>query len=162
MSEASHDKHVFEANLVWTGSKNGGTASYDGYSREYRVDLKGRAPLVGSAAPAFKGDPSLPNPEEYLVAALSSCHFLSYAALCARAGVNVIAYEDAAVGTMEKVDRAVRFTEVVLRPRVTIARGSDPEKARALHEKAHSICFIANSVNFPVRNEPVIEVSDAG
>ncbi len=162
MSDPSHDKHLFKARLVWTGAKGGGTTSYDAYSREYRVEIEGKEPLAGSAAPVFKGDPSLPNPEDYLVAALSSCHFLSYAALCARSGVNVIAYEDAATGTMEKVDRVVRFTEVILRPRVTIAKGSDPEKARALHERAHALCFIANSVNFPVRNEPVIEVSGSG
>ena len=73
-----------------------------------------------------------------------------------RAGVHVVTYEDETDGTMAKVDGVVRFTEVTLHPKVTIAPGSDPEKARALHERAHAICFIANSVNFPVRNEPTI------
>jgi organic hydroperoxide reductase OsmC/OhrA len=162
MSDPNNDKHVFEAHLVWTGAGRGGTSSYEAYSREYRVDLAGKPPLVGSAAPVFRGDPALPNPEEYLVAALSSCHFLSYAALCARSGVHLLGYEDDASGTMEKVDRVVRFTEVVLRPRVKISRSSDPEKARSLHERAHALCFIANSVNFPVRNEPAIEIVDDG
>jgi organic hydroperoxide reductase OsmC/OhrA len=71
----------------------------------------------------------------------------------------MVAYEDDAVGVMERREKTFRFTDVLLRPRVTIAPGSDPEKARALHEKAHEDCFIANSVNFPVRNEPEIRVA---
>jgi len=159
MSTSHQEPHVFECHLVWTGAKEGGTTDYEAYSREYRVDFKGKASLTGSSAPVFKGDPAVHNPEDLLVAALSGCHFLSYAALCARSGVNVLAYEDDATGTMERVSRTMRFTEVVLRPKVTIAEGSDPEMAKALHERAHSVCFIANSVNFPVRNEPEIEIS---
>lgn len=161
MSTSHQEPHVFECHLVWTGAKQGGTTTYEAYSREYRVDFKGKASLVGSSAPAFRGDEAIHNPEDLLVAALSGCHFLSYAALCARSGVNVVAYEDDATGTMERVNRTMRFTEVVLRPKVTIAEGSDPEMARALHERAHAVCFIASSVNFPVRNEPEIEVSPA-
>jgi organic hydroperoxide reductase OsmC/OhrA len=159
MSTSQQDSHVFECHLVWTGSEQGGTTAYEAYSREYRVDFKGKTSLVGSSAPTFRGDPSIHNPEDLLVAALSGCHFLSYASLCARSGVNVLAYEDNATGTMERVNRTMRFTEVVLRPKVTIAEGSDPEMAKALHERAHAICFIANSVNFSVRNEPEIEIS---
>jgi organic hydroperoxide reductase OsmC/OhrA len=157
----SSQKHHFVCRLVWTGAAAGGTTSYEGYSREVRVDVAGKAPLPMSAAPAFRGDGSIHNPEDLLVAALSSCHFLSYAALCARSGVEVVAYEDDAAGTMDRVDGVTRFTEVVLRPRVTIARGSDREKALALHARAHDICFIANSVDFDVRHEPTILVREA-
>jgi organic hydroperoxide reductase OsmC/OhrA len=159
MGTSHQEPHVFECHLVWTGAKEGGTTGYEAYSREYRVDFKGKASLTGSSAPVFMGDPAVHNPEDLLVAALSGCHFLSYAALCARSGVIVVAYEDDATGTMERVNRTMRFTEVVLRPKVTIAEGSDPEMAKALHERAHAVCFIANSVNFPVRNEPEIEIS---
>ncbi len=159
MNAPHSDQHRFETRLVWTGATKGGSTSYDSHSREYRVDMKGKPSIRGTSAPAFRGDPALPNPEDLLVASISACHFLSYVALCARGGVNVIAYEDDAHGTMDKVDRVVRFTEVVLRPRVTIAPGSDPERALALHERAHAICFIANSVNFPVRHEPTITVA---
>lgn len=155
MSSASN-KHEFACRLVWTGAMKGGTSSYESYSRECRVDFEGKPSLRGTAATAFRGDPGLSNPEDLLVASLSMCHFLSYAALCALKGVNVIAYEDAAVGTMERVERTFKFTDVLLRPRVTISAGSDPELARALHERAHRECFIANSVNFPVRHEPAI------
>jgi organic hydroperoxide reductase OsmC/OhrA len=154
-SGSSHAHH-FACHLVWSGAGHGGTTSYEHYSREVRVDVEGKPPLPLSAAPAFRGDPALLNPEDLLVAALSSCHFLSYAALCARSGVQVVAYEDDAAGTMDRVDGVTRFTEVVLRPRVTVAPGADVEKARALHERAHAICFIASSVDFDVRNEPTI------
>lgn len=159
MSTPHTDQHRFECRLVWTGAVKGGTTSYESYSREYRLDIKGKPSIRGSSATVFRGDDALHNPEDLLVAALSGCHFLSYAALCARGGVKLVGYEDEAEGMMQRVDGVVRFTEVVLHPKVSIAAGSDPEKARALHAKAHSICFIANSVNFPVRNEPEIRVA---
>jgi len=149
----------FECRLVWSGAAKGPTTSYEAYSREYRVDFDGKPSLKGSAAPKYRGEPSLQNPEDWLVAALSACHCLSYLALCARAGVQVIAYEDEVYGHMDRVDGAVRFTEVMLHPKVSIAPGADAEKARALHERAHAVCFIANSVNFPVRNTPTITVA---
>jgi organic hydroperoxide reductase OsmC/OhrA len=159
MSGAHTDTHEFRCRLVWTGAAKGGTTDYDTYSREYRIDGEGKQLSIrGTAAPAFRGDATLWNPEETLVAALSACHFLTYAALCARARITVVAYEDNAWGEMKKIDGKIRFAEVVLRPRVTI-RSGDAEKAKALHEKAHEHCFIASSVNFPVRNEPHVEVA---
>jgi organic hydroperoxide reductase OsmC/OhrA len=155
----ANEAHRFECRLVWTGAMKGPTANYDTYSREYRVDFQGKPSIRGTAAPAFRGDPALHNPEDLLVAAISGCHALSYLALCARGGVQVTGYEDEVYGTMERVNGVVKFTEVVLHPRVTIAPGSDGEKARALHERAHAICFIASSVNFPVRNQPTISVA---
>ena len=68
----------------------------------------------------------------------------------------MIAYEDEVFGRMERVDGVVKFTEVLLKPKVSIAPGSDAEKARSLHERAHAICFIASSVNFPVRHEATV------
>jgi len=156
MNASKSEDHRFECRLVWTGAMKGATTDYETYSREYRIDLPGKPSIRGTAAAVFRGDPALPDPEDLLVAALSACHFLSYAALCARAGIHVVAYEDEAGGTMARVEGKTRFTEVVLHPKVTLAAGSDPEKARALHARAHETCFIANSVNFPVRNEPTI------
>ncbi len=162
MSSPHSDAHRFECRLVWTGATKGPTLDYDSYSREYRVDGRGKPTSIsGTAAAAFRGDDSRWNPEELLVASLSACHFLTYLAVCARAGIAVTGYEDEASGTMARVDRVVKFTGVVLRPRVTLAAGSDVEKARALHEKAHAGCFIANSVNFPVRHEPETRVAGA-
>ena len=151
--------HRYDLRLDWTGARQGPTLKYESYSREYRIDIAGKPALIGSADPAFCGDVSLHNPEDMLVAALSSCHMLSYLALCARSRIAVVAYTDAASGTMsETAPHRVGFTEVTLRPRVMIAAAADAAKAKALHAQAHEICFIANSVNFPVRHEAEIVV----
>ncbi len=152
-------EHRFECRLVWTGATKGGTKNYETYSRECRIDFQGKPSIRATSAPAFRGDPALTNPEDLLVASLSACHFLSYVALCARNGVEVTSYEDEASGTMSRFEGGFHFTDVLLKPRVTIAGGSDPAKALALHTRAHQECFIANSVNFPVRHEPVITVA---
>ncbi len=87
--------------------------------------------LTGSADPIFRGDAGVHNPEDLFIAALSSCHLLSYLALCARSKINVVAYEDNAIGTMVlRPDGGGKFESVTLRPKVTIARGQRRE-ARA-------------------------------
>lgn len=149
-------EHIYKTQLVWTGASQGSTSSYESYSREYTVTIEGKPPLVGSADPTYRGNPALHNPEDLLVISLASCHMLSYLALCARAGIQVMAYSDEAVGKMARQAGKIRFTEVVLHPRVAIAVGDDLEKARSLHHNAHDECFIANSVAFPVRNEPIV------
>jgi organic hydroperoxide reductase OsmC/OhrA len=149
--------HSYALRLDWTGARQGPTLNYETYSREYRVEIDGKPAITGSSDPAFRGDSALINPEDMLLAALSSCHMLSYLALCARMRIAVIAYADQASGIMsETAPHRMGFTEVTLRPRVTVATGTDLAKANALHEKAHEICFIANSVNFPVRHEAEI------
>ncbi|WP_190821334.1 OsmC family protein [Saccharopolyspora pogona] len=149
--------HSYRTTVIWTGNTGDGTASYRGYSREHVVDIDGKPPLKASADPAFRGDPELHNPEDLLVAALSQCHMLWYLALCSTSGVVVTAYQDDASGDMvEDPDTGGQFTEVVLRPQVTIADVAMLPMAEKLHEQAQSKCFIANSVNFPVRHEPEI------
>ena len=154
--------HRFDCRLVWTGAREGPIVKYETYSREVRVDFPGKPSLKMSSAAVFRGDPAIHDPEDLLVAALSVCHFLSYAALCTRAKIQVISYEDEASGVTEHTGgRTFKFTDVLLKPRVTIAAGSDAEKAKALHEDAHAECFIAASVNFPVRREPIVTVMAA-
>ena len=148
-------EHHFACRLRWTGAAAGPTRDYASYSRDYEVLIEGKAPLVCSSDVAFKGDPDRLNPEDLLVASLAGCHMLTYLALCARAGIEVVAYEDQASGRMTVKDGRMRFTEVTLAPTVRIGAG-DPERARALHEKAHEHCFIANSVNFPVLAMPTV------
>ena len=142
-------EHHYAARLVWTGAERGSTRDYQSYSREYLVEIEGKPPLTGSADPTFRGDASKHNPEDLLVASLAACHMLTYLAECARAGIEVVAYEDQASGKMAFKDRKMRFVEVTLAPQVTIAAG-DLAQAEALHAKAHDGCFIASSVNFPV------------
>jgi organic hydroperoxide reductase OsmC/OhrA len=148
-------EHHFTAHLVWTGAAQGPTSSYEAYSRAYRAAVEGKPPIEGSSDPAFRGDPSRYNPEDLLVVSLSACHMLSYLHLCASAGIEVVAYEDRPTGTMAIKDRKMRFVDVLLAPKVTIAKG-DEEKAMVLHQQAHEACFIASSVNFPVRHEAVV------
>jgi organic hydroperoxide reductase OsmC/OhrA len=154
----THKSHEFSCRLIWSGAKMGGTTNYAAYSREYRVEFEGKPVLRGSSAPVFRGDGGLHNPEDLLVAALSGCHLLSYLALCSRGGVVVVDYSDDAWGKMEAVNGRICFTEVVLRPKVIISQNSSVATARALHSEAHAACFIANSVNFPVHNQPTVQL----
>jgi organic hydroperoxide reductase OsmC/OhrA len=149
--------HHYAARLRWTGAAHGATTSYQAYDRTYEIEIPGKPTLAGSADVHFRGDPHLHNPEDLLVVALSACHMLSYLALCARVGIAVLAYDDDAVGEMTLVDGKIRFREVILRPSVTIADPARIDEALALHAKAHVECFIANSVNFRVRHEAVVD-----
>lgn len=152
-------EHQYAVTVEWTGNEGSGTSGYRDFSRSHSIHASGKSSIEGSADPAFRGDPACWNPEELLVASLSACHKLWYLHLCASAGVIVQAYEDRAQGVMEESSNGSgRFTSVVIRPTVTITPESDKEQALALHEKAHDMCFIANSVNFPVKHEPKIQV----
>jgi organic hydroperoxide reductase OsmC/OhrA len=146
--------HRYETSLTWADPA--GTADYRTYARQHEVAAPGRPVLVGSADRAFRGDPARWNPELLLLAALSECHLLSYLSFCARAGVVVTAYADRATGTMRQEGMGGRFTEAVLRPRVTVAEPSMIAEAETLHGPAHEACFIASSVSFPVRHEPTV------
>ena len=149
--------HSYSAQVTWTGASQGPTVSYQSYSREYLVEIAGKAPVRGSADASFRGDPALHNPEDLLVVSLATCHMLSYLADCARAGIKVVSYEDKATGTMAMKDKRIRFTGVSLHPRVTITEGGDIAKATLLHDQAHEECFIANSVNFPVHHQAIVK-----
>jgi organic hydroperoxide reductase OsmC/OhrA len=151
--------HRYVVSLSWSGNLGSGTSGYRDYSRNYEIGADGKPVIYGSADPAFRGDRSRWNPEELLVASLSTCHNLWYLHLAAEAGIIVTSYIDRAEGVMEVGrDGVGRFKSVVLRPIVTVATGSDVGRARALHKPAHEKCFIANSVNFPVECEPEIVV----
>jgi organic hydroperoxide reductase OsmC/OhrA len=154
-------QHRYVATVRWTGNLGEGTAGYKAYARDHEIDAPGKPPLPGSADPAYRGNSSRYNPAELLLGSLSACHMLWYLHLCADSGVVVVDYRDEAEGTeAEREDGGGHFTEVVLRPRVTIRRGADLALAASLHERAHALCFIANSVNFPVRHEPALAVAE--
>ena len=153
-------EHTYLVTTAWTGASEGPTRGYKGFSRTYRQVFGDKLELTGSADPAFLGDASLINPEELLVAALSSCHMLSYLAWCALEGIEVTAYADNAQGVMVEQHGAGEFKRVTLYPRVAVAPGTDMDKALTLHQKAHEVCFIARSVNFPVEHEVEISAAD--
>jgi len=151
-------QHHYKVDVVWTGNQGTGTKTYQGYGRGHEIRIAGKPTVEGSSDPMFRGDASKYNPEDMLVTALSTCHMLSYLHQAVLAGVVVTAYVDSAEGTMETDVHGGHFTEVVLRPVVTVTADSDTAKAEAAHDAAHHGCFIANSVNFPVRCEPRIIV----
>ena len=153
-------RHVYTANVIWTGNLGEGTTGYRAFSRDYDIACEGKPIVKGSSDPNYLGDATRHNPEDMLLASLSACHMLWYLHLCAVNKIVVTAYEDQPEGAMEVVSGSDgRFTGVVLRPRVTIAAGSDAARAESLHEVANSKCFVANSVNFPVEHEVVVTVA---
>lgn len=152
-------EHRYEIAMQWIGNAGTGTSGYRAYKRDHVIEADGKPAIPGSSDPMFRGDETRWNPEELLVAALSACHQLAYLHLCADAGVVVIAYEDRAEAVLaENAGGSGEFTRAVLRPKVTIAAGSDPKLALSLHEKAHGMCFIARSVRFPVTCEPTVNL----
>ena len=159
----STDRHVhpYAARLIWEGNLGPGTSTYTSYSRRYRVIVDGKPELLGTADPAFRGEADKYNPEDLFVTAISACHMLSYLALCARAGIRVVAYEDDVSGVMREDGKGGgAFEEVVLRPQVTIAQAEREGEAMALHEKAHEQCYIARSCRAPIRHQPTVRILD--
>jgi len=148
--------HRFVASLEWTGNRGEGTSGYRAYGRDHVVRVDGKPPIEGSAARVFHGDVDRWNPEEMLVAALAQCHLLSYLYVAVANGIVVESYVDEAEGYLVTTpDGGGHFREVTLRPVATISAG-DPEVATRIHADANRLCFIASSVNFPVRHEPTI------
>ncbi len=138
--------HEYRATIAWTGSTGLGYASY---GRDHESE---GLPL--SADPHFHGDPSRLNPEVLLVMAAASCQLLSFLAVCARARIDVVAYEDHAEGVMPEDDRPIRITRIVLRPRITVAGEASEERLHKLAQLAHRECYIANSLKTDVVVEP--------
>jgi len=155
--------HKFQAVTRWTGNTGAGTASYAGYSRNHECGAPGKSnTIAGSSSALYRGDGTRYNPEELLVASISSCHMLWMLHLCADAGIVITAYSDEAEGEMrENADGSGEFTRVLLRPRMTITNAARTADAMALHDRARELCFIARSVNFPVEHDPVVEVAKA-
>ncbi len=152
-----HDEHHYRVAGRWTGNRGTGTSGYRDYDRSVILQVEGKPDLLASSDKPFRGDPTRWNPEDLLLGALSECHLLSYLHACVTAGVVVTSYEDDASGTLVLDGKGGgAFREVVLRPRVTVADVAMIPAAEAAHAQAHEWCFIANSVNFPVRHEAVV------
>ena len=143
------------ASIRW--SRDGKPFDYNGYSRDHEWSFDGGQRVRASASLDYLGSAESIDPEEALVAALSSCHMLTLLAIAAKKGWTIDGYEDDAVGTMGKNEAGrLAVTQVVLRPRITFAEGKAPDAAGLthLHEQAHTHCFIANSVKTAVTIEP--------
>ena len=151
-------QHAYQVQVRWTGNDGEGTKTYRSYRRDHAIASAGKPEIPASSDPAFRGDRSRYNPEELLVASLSSCHMLWYLHLCSANQIVVLEYHDTAEGVMqENADGSGQFVRVTLKPAIKIAKGNDLSKARALHAEAHHLCFIARSVNFPVEVSAQVE-----
>ena len=153
------NRHHYELTTLWVGNEGSGTSDYKSYSRAHVIRAEGKGEIQGSSDKAFHGDVTRWNPEELLIAALSQCHMLSFLHVAQLSGVVVEHYEDRASGILEtRPDGSGHITEVTLRPQIDMSAG-DPSVIPELHHRASQLCFIANSVNFPVRHEPVTRSS---
>jgi organic hydroperoxide reductase OsmC/OhrA len=152
-------KHLFKAALNWTSNKNQ-QEPVSRSTKNHQIKIEGKPILNVSAAKAFKGDPSLFNPEDLLLSSLVSCHMMSYLYVCSQNGIEVLEYSDNAEATLEvSADGSGRFVEVKLKLKIIIANSDKIELALELHKKANQLCFIANSCNFPVLHEASCEVA---
>lgn len=151
--------HAYEATVEWRAGEGERSSSRD-YSRAHRWRFDGGADIAASASPQVVGarfaDPAGVDPEEALVASLASCHMLFFLDLASRDGFDVVAYRDRATARLAaRDDGRTAIVDAVLRPEAEFAIPVDADRLSAFHERAHELCYIANSVNFPVRVEPV-------
>lgn len=149
-------EHHYKLTTTWTGDSAAGNKNIRTYDRSHTVVIPGKPELQLTTDNAAVGDKSKLNPEDLLVSALSSCHMLSYLYVCSLEGIVITEYADNASGIMIENDKGGgSFKEVTLNPVCKVAEASMIPRAIELHHKAHEICYIANSVNFEVKCNPV-------
>ena len=155
-------QHQYKILVEWTGNKGSGTLDYRSYSRDHSIlGRKKEGIILGSSDSAFSGDPKRYNPEELMIASISSCHMLWYLRLCSDHQVIVTDYTDEAHGVLDiKSGGKGKITSVTLKPVVTIANPNSETIAMEMHQKAHEECFIANSCNFPIVFQPIIKIEE--
>ena len=158
------DAHSFETHLRWPADPAQALPPEPAFSRDSVLSAPGKTVVAGSSPAVFGGNAARYNPEELLLMSLSQCHMLTFLAIATKKRMTILAYEDRATGTLGLGEPGVKsgppgkmsMQEVTLRPRVTVAKGTDLADAMAIHEKAHANCFIANSVNFAVTHQAEI------
>jgi organic hydroperoxide reductase OsmC/OhrA len=150
--------HTYEATIEWRSDDPEAYAAHK-YSRAHRWKFDGGADVPGSSSPLSVrlpySDPAAVDPEEAVVAALASCHMLFFLDLASRAGLVVASYTDCATAEMgTNAAGKQALIKATLRPEATFVGEADPAKVAEAHHRAHELCYIANSVNFPVEVEP--------
>ncbi|MFC0601100.1 OsmC family protein [Streptomyces palmae] len=140
--------HAYATHLHWDGSTAAGIRSY---SRDHvAIAPPAAAEVALSADPAFRGSPERLNPEQLVVMAASSCQMLSFLGAAARAGIDVLAYDDEASSHLDLRAQPARLGAIHLAVTVKVAAGTDEAEVRKLAEQAHRECYIANSLSVPV------------
>ncbi len=145
-----HTQHQYNCTITWQGNLGTGTSNYTAYGRDYSWQTNNKQNIACSSDTPFRGDGTKHNPEDMLLAALSSCHMLWYLHLCADAGIIVTNYTDKATGVLDMGIGS--FAAVTLHPTVTITANGNIELATQLHTAANKSCFMAKSVNFAVQH----------
>ena len=142
-----------EHRIALNWQKGDAPFTYDAYTRNHTLSFKdGQEVITASASPAYRGDGTKADPEDMLVAALSSCHMLSFLAIAAKKKLTVTSYQDEAVGFLENEGGKLWITRVILRPKVAI--DADAATLEQIHHLAHEACFIASSVKTEISVEP--------
>lgn len=153
--------HHYTVHVTWQGNSGTGTSGFRDYRRHALLEGSSPQKILASADKTFHGDSDRWNPEQLLLAALSQCHMLSYLHVATKHRLTVVAYEDDPVGTLRQTpDGGGHFTEATMNPVVTITDAGQRDLAERLHVDAARLCFIRNSVNFPVGHLPVIRVAE--
>ena len=151
------DIHTFETFLTWPADAAQKLPPDPAFSRDGVLAATGKPDIPGSSPAVFGGDATRYSPEELMMLSLSECHMLTYLAIAAKKRLGILKYQDRVTGSLGVGPSGkTQMIEVLLRPRVTVTKGTNLEDVRVMHEKAHANCFIANSVNFTVRNEPEV------
>ncbi len=163
------DANTFETSLLWPAATDDVHPHPDAeYLRDSAVAAPDKLSIPASAPAAHGGDAKRYNPEELMMMSLSQCHMLTFLAIASKKRIPVVQYEDRAVGTLgitpsdSPTGRAGKMAmqQVVLHPRVTVAKGFAANDFSAIHDKAHANCFMANSVNFPVLVDATVVEAD--
>lgn len=141
-----------EHHIALSWSRGDTPFTYETYPRNHAITFKNGTPVIFSSSSAYRGDPARGDPEDLLVASLSSCHMLSFLAIAAKKKVTVDSYQDDAVGFLENDGGKLWLKRVVLRP--SIVSSADAATLAEIHHLAHQACFIANSVKTEVTVEP--------
>ena len=139
------------ASICW--NRQSESFDYSEYNRNHSWIFPNGSEIPASATTQFLGDPGRVDPEEAFVAAISSCHMLTFLAICARKRITVNSYRDDAVGYMKENGHGkLSITRVTLNPHIAFdGDPPDPDQMERLHHLSHEACFIANSVNTEIR-----------
>ncbi len=146
--------HQFKINLDWNLATN--EINRKRISRNHKISIEGKQSFDVSAAKVYKGDATLPNPEDLLLTSLASCHFMSFLYCCSINRIELLSYQDQAEAFLEvEPNGQGKIYKVILNPTFTISDETKINLALSLHQKANELCFIANSCNFPVIHQPI-------
>jgi organic hydroperoxide reductase OsmC/OhrA len=150
----------FKVHTKWSSLTEQDRSKSRNNTKTHRTHIEGKEPLTISAAKEFKGDKTKHNPEDLFLAALSSCHMMSYMYLCDKNNITVLRYTDETTGILlVKADGSGEFISIVLYPIVTILEKNKIDLAIRLHKEANRLCFIANSCSVPIDHKPQIQIA---